>query len=410
MPDKADRNAWNKLRVDLYRLLLPKIQERDQKSGAFGFTLHWNDPDAAWNDGNIQHAWNAIGLDPVIQELFFVIEKMEEQDLTALESLDALVDPIRCPEQYLPDLAASFGYKLSEGISVAQKRIAVQGLIGAFKRRGKFAGFKTFYRLLGFEVIHIYPLWKESINEAGGNYSRKRYLTTPVVGAAIGPIGIQVFTGRIADAPIKPGTLTVTSGGIVIGDDGEGNLRGPSGQTGTVIYSTGDYTLDFGAPAPAAVTASFEMVTREFPFHAARIDIEISLAPLGMVPSPLVDDAFTQDILGRLDEVRPIHVLLRSLAFVIELADTFTPGASDAASCTTVLKDQRDGLAFGTGVDRTYMLDQGSTAEDELQVEFLDVGSGNNVNLHPFDERAPIVCPLDRLVIHTTDGNPDRYE
>ena len=88
----------NNLRVDLYRALIPQIQEEDQASQHVGQALHWNDPDAAWNGGRIIDVWNAIGLAPVYQTLFYVLETLEGEELDVLESMDALVDPFECPE------------------------------------------------------------------------------------------------------------------------------------------------------------------------------------------------------------------------------------------------------------------------------------------------------------------------
>jgi hypothetical protein len=405
MPRETDREVWNRLRVDLYRRLLPRIREEDQRSGALGYVTHFDDPDAFWDSGDPSKAWDAIGLSPVIQELFYVLETMEGEDIQALESLDALVDPLRCPEKYLPALAASFGYALEERLPDEQKRAILLGLIKAFKARGTFAGFKIFYRMIGFEVIDVRPLFKKTVNEASNDYSSVRYATQAVT-QPIGPMGVSQFAGMLADAPFKPGTLRFSAGGgVVIRDDPEtGALIGPTTESGSVNPKTGEFTLILAAPAATAVTAAYDKITEEWPYHAARIDLEISISPGGLVDPPLVDGESVEGILGRLDEVRPVHVLLRVLALIVEMADNFAPGATDKFGCRSMMIDARDGLPFPATPGRYFqsMADQGVAGMDDLLIQHWN---GADVVLEGHqDDRVAIVCPLDVLKIQTYDG------
>ena len=410
-PNREPRNAN---RVDLYRRLLPAIQEQDQGSGAHGFSFHWDDPTSAWDQvDSIDAAWDQIGLSPIYQELFFTLESRIGDDLTTLESLDALTDPLRCPEEMLHRIAASFGYALERRLDEKAKRVALIGLIDAFKRRGSFGGFKVFFRLIGFEIINIFPLWKKAIHEEDGNYSRARHITTPVVNP-VGPAGVSVFTGRLPDAPVKPNSLRFTDvgiGGVTVRDEA-GTLIGPGGESGIIDYTTGDYTLSLTAPAIGAVQAAYLKVTDEYPYHAARIDLEINISP-GGVPIPLFDSAILSSIFIRMEETRPIHVLLRTLAIVSEIQDTFgadgVSGATDRAACVSMRLDHRDGLAFpGTaGRDYLYILDTGTRGDDDLQVAHASGGvAAVESNT---DELLPIACPLDTLVIHRDDGPPDTW-
>lgn len=415
----ADREPRNKNRLDYYRKLLPKVQEFDQASGAHGFIAHWDDPDAAWDSGDVEQAWDAIGLSPVIQELFHVIETSTGEDLEALESLAALVDPLRCPESRLHDIAASFGYQLDQGQSEAHKRNAVLGLIDAYRSQGQFAGFKVFYRLLGFRIIDIFPLWKKDINEARDDYSRERFRTATITADPIGPSGLTSYVGKVNNTPVKPGTVRFTDGVVVVRDDvvrnpetisdrrGFGNLIGPTVESGSINYATGDFTLTLAALAVGAVTASYEHVLEEWPYHAARMDLELNLSP-GGIPVPLLDSDVIDGILRRFDEVRPVHVRLRVLALVVELRDEFSPGASDQAACVTKLKNVLTGQPFPgiLGLDHTYFLDAAyQFADDELRI-FEDHAMGTDVLHQPFEDRAAVVCPLDQLTITGPPGGP----
>ncbi len=426
---EVDREPFNRLRVDLYRRLLPRIQREDQTSGARGYVIHWDDPDAQWDEAvgpqaAVQNVWDEIGLAPLVQELFFVIEQMEGEELEVLESVDALVDPLRCPESLLGNIAASFGYRLKEDISEDKKRLVVLGLQQAFKSIGQFVGFKVFYRMLGFEVIDIFPLFKKAINESQDRYSRTRFVVTPIIGQPIGPSGTQVFTGQIPDAPAKPGTVRITDTATVLRsteeDEEPGNLIGPSGVVGTFNHETGRFTFDLGAPAVGAVTANYDRVDDEFPFQAARIEIEISLNPGGDVicdgnpgtpfnPLPFVDSEVVDSIIERMDEVRPIHVVLRGLALTIELCDTFTPGATDREACAQLLRQSTDlvpSILGSFGEDRLHLLDQALGGDDVMRVDTLDTLGTLLEAQVSLDDIAPILCPLDLLIIDTGGNSP----
>lgn len=371
----VDRNPQNHLRLNLYGRLLPFIQAQDRLSGETGYTLHWDDPDAVWDSGKITDVWDALGLDPVIQELFWVVESLVGEDLQVLESLDTIVDPLKCPPELLNDLAASFGYKLQDGLDEKTKRIAILGLFDAAKSRGRRISFDVYYRLLGFKLLKITPLWKKSINEADNDYSTVRYATTQLTGATIGPSGLQSYAGRLTSVPIEPLSLRVHSGTVVLRDDGEGRLIGPSTESGTIDYASGDYTIVFAAATVAPVTADYGLVSEEWPYHAARMDLEISISP-GGGPVPLVDSEFTGTLLSRLEEARPVHVLLRNFGIVVELADTVA-GPTDDDAYADEADEDRDGVpSLGTaGVRRRHFLDLGLAATDDADISILVGGN-----------------------------------
>lgn len=52
------------------------------------------------------------------------------------------------------------------------------------------------------------------------------------------------FEAFLAYTPVRPQTVVITSGGVTIADDGNGQLKG-TGVTGTVDYESGKVTLTF---------------------------------------------------------------------------------------------------------------------------------------------------------------------
>lgn len=415
--DPYRRQPNNQLRVNLYKYLLGRIQEEDQASGAFGYVFNWDDPASGWDSGDPNQSWDKLGFRPVIQTLFYCLESMEGEDLGTLESLDDIVDPWRAPVNMLPFIAASLGYDLEERLDEATQRQVVSGLVQAFKTSGQFIGFKVFYRMAGFKIINVFPLWKVAVEESLNRYSRVRYETT-LINQSIGPAGNLAYVGRLSDAPIKPGTLRVTDTNVILRDTAPdpqtgllvppvGQLIGPNGETGTVSYSTGQFTVELVNPAAGAVTAGYERIDTEFPYHAARIDIEIVINPGGdlVFPVPLVDNEVVRNILLRAEEARPIHVLLRALTLITELVDTVSPMATDLTGCTTHLQDVRDGspALFIPGKNNQYFLDHGIGATD---VAYLDRITGGVLTRRDYllEDRAEVLCPMDALIIQSTPG------
>lgn len=388
-PDPRRGGANNQLRVDMYRYLYPQIQQQDQQSGAQGFAMHWDDPDAQWDKvDDIRNVWDAVGVEPIIQTLFWVLEKKVGEDLEILESLDTIIDPFNCPEELLDDIAASFGYNLKQDLDEETKRVVVQGLFVAYKSLGTRVGFDVFYRMIGFQIIKLFPLWKKDVYEALGQYSRTRYLVTDFTGEALATAGLTAYRTNLSESPVQPGSLRINTGLGIIKDNpasfgSEGlavatvtSLIDETGEVGTVNYMTGEVQFTLPSAAPIQPLADYSRVDEDHPFHAARFDIEILMNPGGL-PVPLIDDEVVRTVLDRLDEVRPIHVLLRALTLVVELADTVDPTATDDDPPVQIIRGDREPFGGNPGVIFQAMLDQGSDyLEDEL---VIDTGTLRNL-------------------------------
>lgn len=72
-----------------------------------------------------------------------------------------------------------------------------------------------------------------------------------------------VFSGVVSHGTIVAGSFTISSSGFTLTDDGAGGLSG-GGATGTIDYTTGTWSVDFGGFAPDAgssITASYSYTT-----------------------------------------------------------------------------------------------------------------------------------------------------
>lgn len=158
-----------------------------------------------------------------------------------------------------------------------------------------------------------------------------------------------------------------------VADNGKGELFGADGETGTIDYETGEYRMSLSSAGVFPMTASYSWVEDSFPYQAARVDFEVSLIPISSLESTIVDDGFVQQILNQIEEVRPIHVLLRTTAFVLPLEDTIDPMAHDLCGCCppSRMKDVRsDSLRY-------YFGDRGVTEVDDSTVIEHTIPLGN---------------------------------
>lgn len=65
--------------------------------------------------------------------------------------------------------------------------------------------------------------------------------------------GVATYTGTLSIIPVVAGTFTATDGQEVFSDNGDGNLSGSLGGTGTLVYSTGVYSITFATAVTAGV-------------------------------------------------------------------------------------------------------------------------------------------------------------
>lgn len=389
-------------RPDFYNLLYPRIIEEDLKTGTMAYLDFWDNPDGeihAWDQEEpIIGVWDRTGMRPVLQRLFFAMETQHGELLDEIESMDALIDPDTCPIEFIPFMAASMGYDLSEDLSEGEQRSIVKGLFHAYKKRGEPISWKVFFRMLGYKII-AYPLWKKEIYEENDQYSQDRYETTAFSGVVLpGAYTPPNDASIVSYLPFKPKSLVVTHGAETLRDNGKGVFLGSSGNTGTVNYLTGAMLFSFTPAGP--ITLAGEQVDDEYPFHAARVDFDFWLVPLKGGSPPDVNDEFIKRLLAQLEEVRPIHVLIRTFNLIMPLEeDALENFAAENPCCGPDL-----GVDYWTARQDYYLGDVGPLGEDGGMT--IDRSDGSKQ--HIMEDVTPFIRYLkgDPLYISSSPSQP----
>jgi len=325
-------------RVKLYELLLPQIIEEDQKTGHLVYMDYWDGAHGSaispWDDiGDPDAIWDRTGYKPVYKSLFWVLEEESGVELRELGGLKDLRDPNTCPAAYLPVMSESLGHTLGEGLDEQEQREVVKSIIHLNKIRGQEISWYVFYRILGYKIV-AWPLWKKEVHEAQDRYSKVRYANPTARSETVWDPGIPLGPNPFAYTPVRPHSVIMADAVETFRDDGKGNLLGSAGGYGTVDYLSGKWTITFGSGAIAgALTAAYDQITDEYPYHAARVDLDFYIVPIAGPPAPVVDPTFVNNMLSRLEEVRPIHVLLRHFSLIYEVDDEVVNFATDGIFC-----------------------------------------------------------------------------
>lgn len=171
-----------------------------------------------------------------------------------------------------------------------------------------------------------------------------------------------VFTHTAASVPVKPGSVTITAGGVTGTDDGNGNLnsigsvRGAGVTIGSVNYATGLMTIIFtSAPANAlAITTNYKQALATVPTDSAIVTIG---ANNSVVATVLVGNVSKLSL--NLGTLQPNEVNVVALRFDgVDICGSVNGGAVVAAVATATL-----------------------TVPDTVFVGSLPDASGTNANL-----------------------------
>jgi hypothetical protein len=109
------------------------------------------------------------------------------------------------------------------------------------------------------------------------------HIDTETVGASASTL----YTGTLSYQPIRPGTVVITDGTLVITDNGSGSLIGDTGVgTNTINYATGAYNVTFSASTVATVTAGYDY-NMEANENIPEIDLNLVSSPVLARPRKL---------------------------------------------------------------------------------------------------------------------------
>jgi len=402
----TDERLTNHLRIELYKHLFPRVLKEDQENGVESYIHFWDDPLLKWDEGAL---WDEMGVVPVLKNVFFAIEKEESKDVEFIDKLPDLVDPDKCPADFLNIMARSLGHPLEEGLEEAKKREVIKSVIDLNKIRGRELSWDIFYRMIGWQVKAI-PLWKKQIFEANEEYSRERYEVATVEDELLGPSGSKYYVGSFVEKPVRPGSITIKVDGKVFRDDdnslGEnfGGLLAQDGSVGSFNYPKGEYNLTLENTAGTDVLASYDKVTGEFPYRAARADLEFFIFLQEESGTHTFDQAVLDRLLLRAEEVRPIHVLLRLIILVLDAPEQINDFATDGLHC-----GPRLGRDVRSAEYRFYAADVGLGAQDlDLVVEKNTLVGDDDLNVI-MEERVSLCSISDKLIVEFSDATPTQY-
>ena len=114
------------------------------------------------------------------------------------------------------------------------------------------------------------------------------YSSEHIDAEVLGTAGGVTYTGNLNFKPMRPGTITITDGTLVINDDGQGNLIGDVDGSGanTVDYQTGAFDVKFSATTTADPSAEYDY-NMEANDNIPEVDLNLVSAPVVARPRKL---------------------------------------------------------------------------------------------------------------------------
>lgn len=109
------------------------------------------------------------------------------------------------------------------------------------------------------------------------------YTSEYVNGETLGSAGSTSYAGNFAYTPLRSGTIVITtataSGNVVINDDGNGNLVLQSAtptNVGTVVYTSGAFTLTLSAATTESVTSVYQFNLETAPSTIPDVNVQVN--------------------------------------------------------------------------------------------------------------------------------------
>jgi len=92
--------------------------------------------------------------------------------------------------------------------------------------------------------------------------------------------GTTVYNGNVAYRPVKPGTVTITQGGNIWTDDGNGTLSGTNLASGTINYQTGAFSCTVTTEVNAQQVTAVYQYDLEANDSLPQLDFQLTSSPV----------------------------------------------------------------------------------------------------------------------------------
>jgi len=120
----------------------------------------------------------------------------------------------------------------------------------------------------------------------------RRYAMEVVDNETLGVLGSTSYSGTLTYAPAVANTVTITDGTETFTDDGSGNLVSSisGGNTGSITYTTGAYSVVFQSATTVAPTADYQYDYEKATNGVPQVNIDMSSSTITAIDFPLRAD------------------------------------------------------------------------------------------------------------------------
>jgi phage tail P2-like protein len=274
---------------------------QENSAGVFRFSdprIRSEDPtpstSPSWEINNIPKILLELDPDDMFAYYLSLVTREREDLESAVARFVDLFDADACPEKMLPYLARAVGAQFLTNSTVAQKRQQIKQAISVYKRKGLLSAFDIFFNQIGIDVElrHVYAMPQTE-------YRRSLVL------AAFNREGYDLELFRRGD------TLTW------VFRSGSGDPTYPPGYDEGLLLPSNYIDIVILSPSVNAGAAYFVRQDTD-PGTVQSPALDYYAEEKNTRPANIADvDAYVRDLARRLEEIRPIHVLIRTFAVLI---------------------------------------------------------------------------------------------
>lgn len=310
-------------------------------------------------EGNQPKNWSYEGVGDIIHFLdpdnvvaFFteMVDTERVVQTNTVQSILNLLDPDTCPTEYLPYLAATIGYRLEADDPEILQRAQIKSAVAWYKEKGMISAFELLFITLGY-TVSIYPLWfnKQGVSAFPSSDPRQQspWDIDPTNLGVVRSVHLvplaDTYTATISltspvPSPVVGTYVTLNGNSVRVASTGTvingftSSLTVVSDTSSYIIVSVGDSFLGttvsgFSQPNLLIDDQPTEQLRQDWlSKHGndlwrphARIDILLETVPGRTIP-PITQQKL-DDLLQRMEEVRPVHVLVRGIFTSIPFND-----------------------------------------------------------------------------------------